>query len=255
MKTDNNKNSHKNIDNNTSKTNFSTKLAIPIIIYTIAVLIIDLLTTFNIHFIFNWGILNIDLSHVLNKIPLFKNSLFSFLFINFDLIKFFLWLIIPIVVFNRAVDFYWFSFKSWKKNDYLILLMLSILCVASLAFVVLFPTLSSYYHGFKTLPSNQKVIIFFQQIFWIISWLLGWEFLNRHLLLRACLRLNKKYAWILVPIVETAYHIPKPFLEMLGMAIFSIFACVWTIRKENNLMAFLCHLFIELGLVILLLNI
>ncbi|HOV34068.1 MAG TPA: hypothetical protein PLX23_11985 [Candidatus Hydrogenedens sp.] len=254
MKANKNKNNHNNTNNDTNKISISTPLAISIIIYTISVLIIDLLATFNIHFIFNWGIFNIDLSYILNKIPAFRNSLFSFLFIDFDLRKFFLWLIIPIIIFNKAVDFYWFSFKSWKKNDYFILLGVSILCVASLVFVILSPTLSSYYLGFKTLPFNQKVIIFFQQIFWIISWLLGWEFLNRHLLLRACLRLNKKYAWIFVPIVETVYHIHKAFLEMIGMSMFSIFACLWTIRKENNLLAFLCHLLIELGLVILLLN-
>jgi hypothetical protein len=255
MKPNKDKNNRKTTNNNTSKADFPAPLAVLIIIYTIAVFIIDLLATFDIHFIFNWGILNIDLSHLLNKIPVFKNSLFSFLFIEFDLRKFFLWLILPIIIFNKAVDFYWFSFKSWEKKDFFILLVLTLLCVSSLIFVILSPTLSSYYSGLKELPSKQKVIIFFQQILWIISWLPGWEFLNRHLLLRACRRLHKKYTWFLVPIVETAYHIPKPFLEMLGMSIFSLFACLWTLRKKNNLMAFLCHLFIELGLVILLLNI
>lgn len=224
-----------------------------IVIYSICVLSIDLLITFNANLLFSWGILNFSLSDVLLKIPIFRNYPIINIFENFDLYKFIFWLVLPFFLFNKFIDFKWLSFKYWQKHDYIVFFLFCILCLSSLIFVILSPTLRMYYPSIGMIPYKQKVFFFFQQFFWIISWLPGWEFLNRHLLLRACRQISNEYGWFFVPIVETLYHIYKAMLEILGMFIFSLIACMWSLKKENNLMALMCHFIIEVGLIFLLL--
>jgi len=245
---------NKNQDNNDTSSETSLLVPIIIIIYSTSVLYIDLLITFNTHFLFSWGILNFTLSDVLYKFPLLKHYAFITVFDNFDLYKFIFWLILPFVLFNKFIDFQWFSLKYWQKQDYLIFLFFCLLCLFSLVFVILSPTLRMFYPGTGTIPISQKIQFFLQQFFWIISWLPGWEFLNRHLLLRACRQLSKGSGWFFVTIVETLYHIFKPMLEIFGMFIFSIVACLWSQKRENNLMAFFCHFIIEIGLIFILLT-
>lgn len=244
---------NKNQDSNETETKTSSLLPIIIIIYSISVLYIDLLITFNTHFFFSWGILNFRLSEVLFKLPTLKHYTFITVFDNFDLYKFIFWLILPFILFNKFIDFKWFSIKNWQKHDYIVFLSFCLLCLFSLIFVILSPTLRMFYPGTGDIPTSQKIQFFLQQFFWIISWLPGWEFLNRHLLLRACRQLSRGSGWFFVPIVETLYHIFKPMLEIFGMFIFSIVACIWSQKRENNLMAFFCHSIIEIGLIFLLL--
>lgn len=248
------KTNNKTVEENNDINNASS-LALPIfiIIYTVLILSIDLLITFNTHFFFSWGIFNITLSDILAKVPVIKGSIFILFFENFDLYKFFFWLIVPFIIFNKFIDFKWLSIKYWQRQDYIIFLLFCFLCLSSLVFVILSPTLRMYYPGMGLLPTKQKIIFFLQQFFWIISWLPGWEFLNRHLLLRACRQISKGYGWLGVTLVETLYHIYKAMLEILGMFVFSVIACIWSQRRENNLMAFFCHLIIEIGLIFILL--
>ncbi len=240
--------------NKNKEQNNITPLLFPtiIIIYSISVLFIDLLISFNANFIIHWGVFKLNLTDLLLKIPILKNFSFVTLFEYFDLYKFLFWLIIPFILFNKFIDFKWWSIKRWQKRDYILFSFFFLICFSSLIFVILSPTLQKYYPGMSTLPPKQKILISFQQIFWIISWLPGWEFLNRHLLLRACGQFSKRYGWFLVTVVETLYHISKALLEILGMFIFSFIACIWSQRKEDNLMAFLCHLIIEIGLIFIL---
>ncbi|MGC9053555.1 MAG: hypothetical protein ACP5KS_06685, partial [Candidatus Hydrogenedens sp.] len=240
-------------DNIDTYSETSSLLPIFIIIYSISVLFIDLLITFDTTFIFSWGVLNFSLSDVLLKFPILKHSTYITIFDGFDLYKFIFWLILPFILFNRFIDFKWFSLKYWQKQDYLLFLFFCFLCLLSLIFVILSPTLRMFYPGAGVIPLSQKIQFFLQRFFWVISWLPGWEFLNRHLLLRACRQLSKGSGWFFVTITETIYHIFKPMLEILGMFIFSVVACIWSQKKENNLMAFFCHFIIEIGLIFLLL--
>jgi len=236
-----------------NKDTTSTILPFLVIIYSICVLSIDLLITFNVNFLLSWGMFNISLSDLLLKFSILRSSPIISLFENFDLYKFLFWFILPFIFFNKFIDFKWLSFKYWQKHDYIIFFLFCILCLSSLIFVILSPTLRMFYPGIGMMPYKQKILFFFQQFFWVISWLPGWEFLNRHLLLRACKQLLNGYGWFLVTIVETLYHIYKAMLEILGMFIFSIVACIWSLKRENNLMAFMCHFIIEIGLIFLLL--
>ncbi len=248
-------NDHKKItqEKNSKETTPHRLLPILIIIYSVSVLSIDLLITFNINFFFSWGVFNFSLTDILIKIPFLRSYPYVYLFENFDLYKTIFWLLVPFILFNKFIDLQWLSIKHWQKQDYLVFLIFCLLCLSSLGFVFLSPTLQMFYPSMGSLPIKQKAIYFLQQFFWIISWLPGWEFLNRHLLLRACRELSKSYGWFFVTIVETLYHIYKAMLEILGMFIFSIVACLWSQKRENNLMAFFCHFIIEVGLILILL--
>ena len=227
--------------------------SITIIAYVISVLIIDTFITFDVHFILSWGKFSISLFDILNKVPVIKYYSYILIFQNFDATKFFLWLIFPFVLFYKFINFGWFSFRSWRKSDYILLSVFIVICLLSLVFVLVSPMLRMYYPGLRGIPFNQKMFFAIQQVLWVISWLPGWEFMNRHLLLRSCQQLSKNYVWLLVPVVETLYHIYKAMLEMTGMFIFSFFACWWSMKRENNIMAFLCHFAVEIGLIVLLL--
>ena len=97
---------------------------------------------------------------------------------------------------------------------------------------------------------------------WNLSWLPGWEFLHRYFLLKAVQReaLDRgrflpgwrwaQWAWLLVPVSETLYHLQKPGLEAVGMFAFSVVLTFWCLKRRNWLFGFLLHLTIEVELLV-----
>lgn len=240
----------------TNKPPLSSKLfSFLIILYTISFLAIDFLISIDAKIFSNLTFLKMPPTEIFYGLVENEHSSYLKYFSNFDTLKFLTWLILPLCLFHKKVDSKWFTIKNLSKLDLWLTIAFSIVCILSLGGIIILPSLSSYYPGMGHLPLGIRLTFFIQQIFWLISWLPGWEFLNRHLLLRASEDLCKDKGWIIVPIVETLYHLSKPLPEIFGMLIFSILATLYTQRRKNNIPPFLCHLIIELGLVTLLVSI
>jgi membrane protease YdiL (CAAX protease family) len=87
---------------------------------------------------------------------------------------------------------------------------------------------------------------------WNASWLIGWEFMHRYMLLGAAQKAAPHWGWLLVPLSETLYHLQKPPIEMLGMLALSVVLTLWCMKRGNWLLGFLVHLIIEVELLIFL---
>ncbi len=164
-----------------------------------------------------------------------------------DLYKVTAWFVIPFACCVVWMDWGYYGVKRWKKIDYAILgaaILLELIAVLAVRFM---PVLRA------NLPHLSRSALLPFTI-WNLSWIVGWEFTNRYVLLR---RLNAqwpKYGWLLVPVYEAAYHLNWPSLWMpLGMAAFSLIATWWSKQRNNGLLPFLAHLIVELQLTVFLL--
>ena len=119
---------------------------------------------------------------------------------------------------------------------------------AAIAAIPLFPSLVGQYGEMGLGAAGAKWAFVRRNLLWTASWLAGWEFLHRYVLVRKVHERWPRYGWLLVPLVEVVYHLQKPFVEAVGMGVFSILATQWTLRRRNVLLPFLAHLAIELGL-------
>lgn len=168
---------------------------------------------------------------------------------SFDLFKFLFWLVIPFCVCFKRMDWSWFTCNKWKRLDVIFLVLLFLagtVAVLSIAFV---PALQNAYPGLGALPWSRRWIQGAAMLVWVVSWLAGWEFLHRYVLLRAAAGHYPRFGWLVVPLFETAYHLQKPGLEALGMAVFSLLLTWWSLKRKNFLLPFLAHLYIELLLI------
>ncbi|MCX8064079.1 MAG: hypothetical protein N3G21_02785 [Candidatus Hydrogenedentes bacterium] len=224
-----------------------------IIGYIIFVLTLDFLISMEVEIPLNFTVLRISISDVFYKMGNVRYSAHFNCLSHFDILKFLTWFMIPLLLFQKRIDLKWLSIAKLGKPDLCILMVFSAVCILSLGMIFILPSLRNYYSGLGALPKEAKIIFFLQQVFWIISWLPGWELLNRHLLLKESEALYPDKGWLLVPAVETLYHLSKPIPEAVGMFIFSILATFYTKKRRNNIPAFMCHLAIEIGLITLLL--
>jgi len=163
--------------------------------------------------------------------------------------KFIFWFALPLALCLRTLDRGYFGFKRWRPVDYGILLFGVCVGVAVLFLIPLMPSLQAYYPSLSALDASEKWSYFGLSLIRTASWLLGWEFLHRYVLVRH-LR-DTRYAWLIIPFLEAAYHIQKAWIEMLGMFLFSLVATRWAIVRRNMLLPFLVHLAIELALPLL----
>ncbi len=164
---------------------------------------------------------------------------------SFDLFKFFFWFVIPFVWSLRRMDWAWFSFRRWKRIDVALLAVLTLLGCCAVLVVPLVPQLRAIYPSMRGMGWGIVVL----QLVWTCSWLPGWEFIHRYFLLRPVSARWPRWGWLLVPVSETAYHLLKPWPEMLGMAALSVALTWWALRRRNVLLPFLVHLAIELALI------
>lgn len=172
---------------------------------------------------------------------------------DFDLFKFGVWLLIPLALCWRTLDHGWFGIARWRRSDALILLALVVAGALALLLIPQLPGVAELYPGTSRLPAEGQHALFIGQLVWSVSWLPGYEFLNRYLLLRAAAARWPRYGWWLVPLAEGLYHLQKPGIECVAMVVFSMILTRWALARRNGLLPLLAHLVveIELGLVLL----
>jgi membrane protease YdiL (CAAX protease family) len=170
-----------------------------------------------------------------------------------DVFKLLFWFVIPFVFCLRHMDWGALGIRGWKRMDYIILAVLAVLGLGAVFLIPHVPQLRYIYASLAEASPEQKWIAFRGQLVWVASWLIGWEFLHRYVLLRQAQRLWPVWGWLLVPFSEGVYHLQKPALEALGMVVFSIILTQWAIRRKNVLLPFLAHLIIEVELILFLL--
>ena len=96
------------------------------------------------------------------------------------------------------------------------------------------------------------------QFVWLGSWLTGWEFLHRYVLIHHIKKAWPALAWplvlVIIPLIETLYHLGqgKAFIEIAAVPVFSLALCAWTLHRENIVGPAIAHLFVEVALVMFL---
>jgi hypothetical protein len=173
---------------------------------------------------------------------------------DFDLYKFIVWLLLPLAFAWRRLDRGWYGIARWKRRDAFILAALLLAGFAALLLIPRLPGVAELYPGTRLLPAHERWVLFGAQLLWSLSWVPGYEFLMRYLLLRAASARWPRHGWWLVPLAEGLYHLQKPWIECAAMVLFSILLTRWALVRRNGLLPLLAHLLVELelGLVLLL---
>lgn len=169
---------------------------------------------------------------------------------TFDPLKFLTWFAVPFLLCVRTMDWPVIGTKRWKAGDTLVLVGLAVAGVLAMALIPKFPALRATYPDLSAQSDTFKWDYTITRVVWIAAWLPGWEFLHRYFLLRGVSSRWPRWGWVLVPLSETLYHLQKPGLEALGMALFSIVLTQWALRRKNILLPFLAHLVIEIEVVL-----
>ena len=172
---------------------------------------------------------------------------------GFDVYKFVAWFVIPFLACLPHLDKHAFTFKRWERKDAYILAGLVAVGAVAVVVIPFIPGVSQLYRGYGHLSAAEKQDVAFWYLSWTASWLVGWEFLHRYLLLRSWDRWLPRVGWLIVPISEGVYHLQKPLIEALGMAALSVVLTLWARKRNNVLLPFLVHLAIELELLAFLL--
>lgn len=173
---------------------------------------------------------------------------------GFDVFKFAAWFVIPFLFALPHLDLHAFTFKRWRRVD--LYLLAGLLAAGALAVILIprIPGVRETYRGYGHLSLQQKHSFLFCHLMWTASWLIGWEFLHRYVLLRPWDRSLPRAGWLIVPVSEGLYHLQKAPLEALGMVALSVVLTLWTRKRQNILFPFLVHLAIELELLAFLLR-
>ncbi len=166
-----------------------------------------------------------------------------------DLFKLTAWLIIPLLYSLRTLDLGAFGVRRWSKIDIVILAVVALGGVVAMAVVHVTPSLRAVYPGWGHMPDAVRTQLAMHQLIWTLSWLTGWEFIHRYVLLRAADQAFPRRGWLLVPLVETLYHLQKPPLEALGMGVFGLILTAWARKRRNVALPFLAHSIIECELI------
>jgi hypothetical protein len=164
-----------------------------------------------------------------------------------DVFKFVAWFAIPFVACIPWMDWGYFGIKRLRRIDYALLGGVFVAELLAVLAVRLFPALRA------ALPHIDRHSVW-PFVVWNVSWLLGWEFMHRYVLLRRVRAVCPKWGWLLIPVYEGAYHLNWPSLWMpAGMVVFSVIATWWSLKRQNGLLPFVAHLTIELQLAVFLL--
>jgi len=167
----------------------------------------------------------------------------------FDAYKFSAFLVVPLLLSLRKMDWGYYGVKRWRRIDAYFLAALLVVGILAVWSISIFPSLSSYYqpHG------AEKSTLFVRHMAWLVSWLIGWEFLHRYFLLTHVSKAWPRFGWLLVPLCEGLVHLQKPALEAVGMVLLSLVITFWAVKRRNGLFPFLVHAAIEVDLLIYLL--
>lgn len=216
-----------------------------VITYVVVVLGIDSLVAMRVQWPFPWSRLNWDLS---TTFPSLRSTPWA----GFDLFKFVFWLLVPFALCLPGMNWKYLLRGPWKKWDLILVGALAVVGMGVMFLIPLVPALSATYLGHGTLTPEQKTQYFLGVLAWNVSWLVGWEFLHRYMLLGAAQKTWPRWGWLLVPLSETLYHLQKPGIEALGMMAFSVVLTLWCMKRGNWLLGFVVHLIIEVELLIFL---
>lgn len=170
-----------------------------------------------------------------------------------DAFKFAVWFVLPLLFCLPRIDRTWFGVKGWKRIDLWALLGIGVVGLGAVLLITVVPGLRDYYVSLRGLDAALQVQHMAWSLAYILSWLVGWEFLHRYALLTRLDAAWPRYGWLLIPVLEGAYHVLKHPLEIAGMVAFSIVLTAWARRRKNALLPFLAHLAIEVELVLFML--
>ena len=167
-----------------------------------------------------------------------------------DLSKLIAWFIIPFAFCAPWMDWQYLGVKRWRRGDVYILAGLVAAGMVAVLAIPLFPGLRTAFHGIKDASASVKWQFVSHHAIWTLSWLTGWEFLHRYVLLRHLGRSWPRFGWLLIPVFEGAYHLTWNSWAMpAGMVLFSLVVTFWARSRRNTLLPFLAHLAIELELI------
>jgi len=166
-----------------------------------------------------------------------------------DLFKFIAWFVVPFLVCLPRMDWGYLGVKRWRRFDLYVLAGLAAAGALAVAVIPLFPSLRATYPSMAGYAAAAKWSYAGHNLLWILSWLLGWEFLHRYFLLTPLVKHAPRYGWLLIPVSEGLYHLQKPPLEAAGMVLASLAITYWALKRRNALLPFLAHFMIEIELV------
>lgn len=220
-------------------------VTILVIAYVAVVLGVDSLIAMRFQWPFPWSRLDWHLS---NTFPSLRDTPWE----GFDLFKFVFWFLVPFAACLPGMNWKYLLRGPWKKWDLILVGALAVVGMGVMFLIPLVPALSATYLGHGNLTLEQKWPNFLRAMAWNASWLVGWEFMHRYMLLGAARRAWPRWGWLLVPLSETLYHLQKPPIEMLGMMALSAVLTLWCMKRGNWLLGFVVHLIIEVELLIFL---
>ncbi len=202
------------------------------VLYAIAALTVDSLSTMHSRWVFDW-------SQLYWSFPS-----------GFEASTFILWLVIPALLMARHLDIHFFTFRRWKKSDYRLLLVFIVLGALAICLIKFIPELNAYYPsgGFSSTSAKWKYGL--HQTVWVLSWLIGWEFLHRVFLLRYVRILAGTAGLALIPLIEFGFHLQKTLPEALGALLLGAVLTWWSYKRKNVLLPFITHFSIEISLVV-----
>lgn len=227
-----------------------------VLAYVITVLVVDTLATQRVHFLIDWqwlrpwpadvaawlwqlGVPN-DAIAWLRDAAIQRVEVFDVLF----------WFLLPLLLCLRGMDWGALGLRRITRNDWLLLAGIAAAGFAAMWVIPQVPSLENYYSSLAYYSDEQKWDYAARNILWVLSWLIGWEFLHRYVLLRGALVHFPRWGWLLVPLSEGIYHLQKPPLEAAAMVVFSLFLTRWAMRRNAILAPFLAHFIIEVDLLI-----
>ncbi len=167
-----------------------------------------------------------------------------------DLFKVLFWLVIPVAFCLWHMDWDAFTRRRIQPKDWAYFLGFCILTVFAIVSVKFIPVLARQYPGLGNASLSYRLNFFLIQLFWVASWLPGWEFMHRYFLLRRVTADFPRFGWVLLPIAEGTYHLIKPWPETLAMVGLSIVITQYAMRRKNLFIPFLAHLVVELFLIV-----
>lgn len=231
------------------------------IAYVAVVLTVDTLASQNLRWLIDWQQFDWRPTHVYRWLAGFLPGEYlqalAWLrhgdFQNFDVFKFVFWLLIPLLVCLPVMDWRWLGLRQWRGVDWAMVLGLALAGMLAMLLIPEVPELRRRYPAMSMMPLDFKLDYLAGRMLWILSWLIGWEFLHRYVLLRAGMRLWPGWGWLIVPLTEGLYHLQKPLLEAGGMVVLSLILTQWAMRRGNLLLPMLVHLIIEIELLVFLL--
>lgn len=241
-------------------------VALLLVGYVAAVLTADTLATLGVVFLLDWRAWfdwrPSDLAAALGAV--LPRTVFEFLASpkanQFDLFKFTMWFLVPVAFSLWRMDWKAWGWGRWRWTDWLLLLLALIGGIAAVMVIPYVPALSQLYQAPQNLTVEQKLLLVFSYNLWCLSWLPGWEFLHRYVLLAALGKFLPRggWGWLIVPLLiassEAAYHLVKPWPETLGMFAFGFLASLWAYQRSNWLLPLIAHWFIEMALIIFLVS-